>query len=257
MKCAAVIPCFNEDKTIAPLILALRPYVNRIVVVDDGSTDETASNARSCGTMVIRHDSNRGKGAALQTGLSRVLELGFTWAVTLDGDGQHDPVELPRLVRRAEETGAPLIIGNRMPQARAMPWLRRRVNRWMSRKLSLYTGRSLPDTQSGFRLIHLETWASLPLKAQRFEIESDMLLAFLMANHPVEFVPIRVIPAARQSRIHPVSDSWRWWQWWRVMKKNSAHHPETGIGAPKIIGGLKNHRLSSERISRIGVISGG
>lgn len=219
VKCIAVIPCFNEEKAIAPLILALQRYVHRIVVVDDGSTDETASRAAGAGASVIRHEFNRGKGAALQTGLSRARDLGADFAVTLDGDGQHDPCELPLLLRYAERTGAPLIIGNRMHESRAMPWLRRRVNRWMSRKLSRYADRDLPDTQSGFRLIHLQSWESLQLSAQRFEIESDMLMAFLAANHPVQFVPIRVIPAARKSRIRPVSDTLRWFKWWRVMRK--------------------------------------
>lgn len=216
---SAVIPCFNEDRTIGPLVLQLRQYVNQVVVVDDGSTDNTALEAERAGATVLRHDRNRGKGAALQTGLHHLHHLGCCeWAVTLDGDGQHDPADLPVLLRHADQTGAPLVIGNRMHSAdtNAMPWLRRFVNRWMSRQLSQYAGRHLPDTQSGFRLIHLETWANLnlTLSAQRFEVESEMLVAFLSAGHTVEFAPIRAIPAARKSRIRPVADSLRWFKWW-------------------------------------------
>lgn len=220
MTCAAVIPCFNEAKTIHPLVLAMRRQLPLVVVVDDGSTDKTAHVAKNLGAVVIRHKQNQGKGASLQTGLSHALNLGFDWAVTLDGDGQHSPSDFPPFLRCAKETGAPLIIGNRMGQWAAMPWLRRRVNRWMSQKLSHCAGRELPDTQSGFRLIHLQTWAALPLSARRFEVESEMLMAFLAANHPVEFVPIRVIAAARKSRIRPFADTVRWWKWWRRMKQS-------------------------------------
>jgi glycosyltransferase involved in cell wall biosynthesis len=220
VNCATVIPCFNEAKTIGPLVLALRQQLPLVVVVDDGSTDETAHEAEKAGAVVVRHKRNQGKGASLQTGLPHALHLGYEWAVTLDGDGQHSPADLPPFLRCAEETSAPLIIGNRMHEADAMPWLRRRVNRWMSKQLARCAGRELPDTQSGFRLIHLQTWSSLPLSARRFEVESEMLMAFLAANHTVEFVPIRVIAATRKSRIRPFADTVLWWKWWRKAKQN-------------------------------------
>jgi glycosyltransferase involved in cell wall biosynthesis len=232
---AAVIPCFNEDRTIGPLVSQVREYIDLVVVVDDGSTDNTSSKAKQAGAVVLRHDRNCGKGAALKTGLSHAHHLGCEWSVTLDGDGQHAPDDLPALRQCAEQTGAPLVIGNRMGNADAMPWLRRQVNRWMSSRLSQYAGRRLPDTQSGFRLVHLPTWAALDLNAQRFEVESEMLMAFLAANHPIEFVPIRAIAASRKSRIHPIADSLRWFKWWRQMRKriterhwNAASHEVSG-----------------------------
>lgn len=231
MKCAAVIPCFNEENTIASLVSALRLHLDFIVVVDDGSTDQTALNAEDAGAVIFRHERNRGKGAALQTGLSQLLKQGFEWAVTLDGDGQHVPADLPAFLQCAGQTAARLVIGNRMHNAEAMPWLRRHVNRWMSRKLSQCAGCRLPDTQSGFRLIDLQTWASLRLSAQHFEVESEMLMAFLTDRHPVEFVPIRTVGSTRKSRIRPVTDSLRWWKWWRTMRKNSSPPPDV-IGSP-------------------------
>jgi hypothetical protein len=143
-----------------------------------------------------------------------VFQQGLVWAVTLDGDGQHAPGDLPGLLRRARETGAALVIGNRMDQARKMAWRRRLANRWMSRQLSRQAGRHLPDTQSGFRLMHLETWGALPLRAERFEVESETLMAFLAARQRVEFVPVQVIESRRNSHIHPVSDAVRWLKWW-------------------------------------------
>ncbi|HTV41874.1 MAG TPA: glycosyltransferase family 2 protein [Candidatus Sulfotelmatobacter sp.] len=228
---AAVIPCFNESPTIGRLVSQLRQHLDPIVVVDDGSTDETAFKARNAGAVVLRHDRNRGKGAALKTGLSHLHNLGFEWAVTLDGDGQHDPADVPALLQCAERTGARLVIGNRMGNAEAMPWVRRFVNRWMSKRLSQFTGRELPDTQSGFRLIHLQTWANLRLSAQRFEVESEMLLAFLAAAFPVKFVLVRTIPGSRKSRIRPCADSVRWWQWWWTMKHSCTHTTDALIRA--------------------------
>lgn len=213
--CAAAIPCFNESASIAPLVTAVRQQLPFVLIVDDGSTDGTARLAQNAGAVVVRHERNLGKGAALKSGLSHALKLGCEWAVTLDGDGQHAPEDLPGLLQCAEETGALLVIGNRMDEARKIPWLRRRVNRWMSRQLSRRAGRHLPDTQSGFRLIHLRTWAALALNTKHFEVESEMLMAFLAAERRVEFVPIQVIRSRRRSRICPVADSLRWLRWWR------------------------------------------
>lgn len=221
-KCAAVIPCFNESNRIAGLVFALRRLLPLVTVVDDGSTDNTAFAAQEAGATVLRRKRNQGKGTALRTGLSHVFGRGFEWAATLDGDGQHAPADLPGLLACARQTGALLVIGNRMHDARAMTWLRRRVNRWMSRQLSRRAGRRLPDTQSGFRLIHLPSWASLPLKTDHFEIESEMLMAFLAAQHPVAFAPVQVIRRARKSHIHPVTDSLRWWKWWRKLEPLSS-----------------------------------
>jgi glycosyltransferase involved in cell wall biosynthesis len=231
-----VIPCFNEGTTIASVVGAARRHLPVIIVVDDGSTDNTRVQAAGAGAIVISHGRNLGKGAALRTGFSEALKRGFEWAVTMDGDGQHASDDLPDLLRCAEASGALLVAGNRMPQARAMPWLRRRVNVWMSRKLSQRAGRILPDTQSGFRVIHLLTWSALPLNAERFEVESEMLMAFVAANCPVAFVPVQVIPPGRDSHIRPVADTLRWWKWWRGL-----NHPrklpveiESGAGnAPR------------------------
>ena len=213
--CTAVIPCFNEGATIAPLVAAVRKHLPSVLVVDDGSTDDTANLAGAAGAVVVSHRRNLGKGAALRTGLSLALKQGFEWALTLDGDGQHAPDDLPALLQCAGQTRASLVIGSRMLHARTMPWLRRRVNQWMSRKLSRRAGRNLPDTQCGLRLIHLGTWAALPLKTERFEVESETLMAFLAAGRRVEFVPIRAIRSERSSHIHPVTDSLRWLRWWR------------------------------------------
>jgi glycosyltransferase involved in cell wall biosynthesis len=216
--CAAVIPCFNEGATIAALVRAARRHLSAVIVVNDGSTDNTAVLAQRAGATVLNHARNLGKGTALKTGLSCALNQGCEWALTMDGDGQHAPADALALLECAGLSGALLVVGNRMHQAHAMPWLRRKANRWMSRKLSQRAGKFLPDTQSGFRLIHLRTWAALPLNAERFEVESEMLMAFIAADCLVAFVPIQVIAPGRPSHIRPVADTLRWWKWWRGFK---------------------------------------
>jgi glycosyltransferase involved in cell wall biosynthesis len=217
--CAVVIPCLNEAAHIAPLVTSIRKQLPHVICVDDGSTDGTASLAKNAGAMVIRQEHSQGKGAALTTGWRHARELGFQWALNMDGDGQHAPDDIPKFVSAAENTNAPLIIGNRMANAHAMPWLRRFVNRWMSRKLSRAAGRNLPDTQCGFRLMRLDVWSRLPTRTLHFEIESELTLAFARAGHQIEFVPVQVIYHHECSKIRPLRDSVRWFRWWRDVKR--------------------------------------
>lgn len=214
----------------------LRAYVSRIVVVDDGSTDLTADIAAGAGAEIVRHTMNLGKGAALRTGLSAAIEAGAQWAVLLDGDGQHLPQDIPALLACARATGAPLVVGNRMHNQRAIPWLRRHANRGMSRALSRRLGRHLPDTQCGFRWVDLSVWQTLPIRSCHFEIESAMLAAFIRAGHRVEFVPIQVVGRGPRSRIRPLRDTLRWLKWWASLpgpvafdlrERAPAAHPPT------------------------------
>jgi len=216
--CAAVISCFNEEERIGPLLRRLRSQLPSVIVVDDGSADDTAQVAQRHSADVVRLPENGGKGVALRSGWRRAQERGFTWVLMLDGDGQHAPDDAPGFFDCADRTGARLVIGNRMNRANAMPWIRRLVNVWMSSRISAITGVTLPDSQCGFRLAHLETLLSLPLATDHFEIESEMLTAFLAARLRVEFVPVQTIYHAGPSRIRPIRDTWRWWRWLRTQR---------------------------------------
>ncbi len=211
--CAAVLPCFNEAAHIRRVVREVHTHLSKVIVVDDGSTDDTADLARSAGAEIRPLPQNLGNGAAAQRGWRHARQLGYDWVLMLDGDGQHAAGEIPAFFARAEATGAALIVGNRMNKAGAMPLVRRCANRWMSRRISKLTGVRLPDSQCGFRLAHLETLLNLPLHANRFEIESAMLVAFLAAGEKVEFVPIRTIYDHHASKIRPLADSWRWLRW--------------------------------------------
>jgi glycosyltransferase involved in cell wall biosynthesis len=217
--CAALIPCRNEEASIAGVVRAVRQYLPLVLVVDDNSDDGTPARAVEAGAQVVRREQNPGKGAAVKAGVAAALAHDCAWVITLDGDGQHRPEDIPTFLRCAEETGASLVIGNRMPGAEAIPWLRRSVNRWMSRQISEMAGRFLPDSQCGFRLINLKAWGALRLETDHYEIESEMLLAFVRAGCRVEFVPIKVIGRGRRSKIHPVKDTWRWLRWWKGVRR--------------------------------------
>ena len=213
-QCAAVIPCFNEAGRIGPVVEEVRRHLPNVIVVDDGSTDATQEEAAGAGAEVIRRSVNGGKGVALRVGWKQAHSMGFVWALSLDGDGQHAAGDIPEFFACAERTSSRLVIGNRMGRGETMPWLRRWANCWMSHCLSNLTGASLPDSQCGFRLAHLDTLLQMPLAANRFVIESETLVAFLAAKERVEFVPIQVIYGPGQSRICPILDTWRWMRWW-------------------------------------------
>src|SRR5258706_4652100 len=160
-KCAAVIPCFNEQATIASVAQLVRPQVCHVIVIDDGSTDGSATEAKSSGAEVIRHESNQGKGQALRTGMIRARDLNFEWVLTVDADGQHAADDIPKFFDCVHKTAAKLVVGNRMTAADRMPWLRRVVNRWMSRRLSSAAGQRFPNSQYCFRLVDLPAWFEL------------------------------------------------------------------------------------------------
>lgn len=213
LHCGAVIPCHNEAASIASVVHGIRSFVPWVLVVDDGSTDGTGLIARQAGARLLSQDRRSGKGAALRCGWKATRQAGFEWVLMLDGDGQHAPEDAPRLLAAAS-LRHPLIVGNRFP-ARDMPWQRRLVNAWMSRRLTRLAGRPLPDSQCGYRLAHLPTLLDLNIGTRHFEIESEMCLAFSRAGHAVEFVPVTPRYGPERSKIRPVLDSWRWLRWYR------------------------------------------
>ena len=214
-RCAVVIPCLNEAGAIASIVAQCRRLLPTVFVIDDGSSDDTAREAEQAGGRVLRHDRPRGKGVALEAGWSAAHRAGFTWAMTLDGDGQHSPDDIPGFLTHALATEAKLIIGNRMAQAARMPFVRRFVNRWVSQQLSRVAGREFPDALCGFRLVHLPAWSQMHLGTKNFEIESELLMAFHDASHRIDFIPVQLLYRNERSKIHPVRDTVRWFRWYR------------------------------------------
>jgi glycosyltransferase involved in cell wall biosynthesis len=205
-----VIAAYNEAAGIAAVIRAARAHVREVVVVDDGSTDATAEVARQAGARVLSHPVNRGKGAAIATGLDYFRQCGASFVVLLDADGQHDPSEIPALVRAAETTGAGVVVGTRMKNPRGMPLLRRLANRVTSWVTGRLAQQAIADSQCGYRLLSRAVVADLKLSTSRFETETEMLIQAGRSGHKIVSVPVRTIyEAGRVSRIRPWRDTLR------------------------------------------------
>jgi glycosyltransferase involved in cell wall biosynthesis len=211
--CAVVIPCLNEAKALGKVITAVRELIPNVLVVDDGSTDNTSAVAKDASASVLRHERPCGKGAALRDGWAEAQRRGFSWALSMDGDGQHAPGDLPRFLERASRGDVALVSGNRMANTAAMPFVRRCTNRFMSSCLSRVTGVSLPDSQCGYRLMRLDAWSQLAINTACFEIESEILVQFARAHLGIAFVPITVIYGDERSKISPLRDTIKWFRW--------------------------------------------
>jgi len=190
-----------------PRLLSLRPEI-QTVVVDDGSSDSTFDAAQQLGVEVIRHEVNRGKGQALRTGFDRALQGGHPACITLDADGQHLPEEISRFVR-AWEDGADVVVGSRMADNEAMPWLRKRTNEVMSFIVSRLAASHIPDSQSGYRLIDRQVLEELRLESSRYDLESEILIKAGRLGYCIASVPISTVYHDEESSIHPFVDTLR------------------------------------------------
>jgi len=205
----ALIAAFNEEESVAAVVAGVAPYVSETVVVDDGSTDRTADRAAAAGAAVVRHDRNRGKGSALRTGLARVLTGPATHVLFIDGDLQHDPADVPRLVDAAGRTGADLVIAERAFTRGQMPTARFYSNRIGSRILSSFIGTEVADSQSGFRLIRADRLRGLALTATGYEIETEMLIKLTRRGASLERISIPARYHGAQSKLRSFRDTFR------------------------------------------------
>ncbi len=204
----AVIPAYFEQRHIADVVERTRRHLDHVLVVDDGSTDDTAANARGAGAEVIVHKENKGKGEAINTGLRHWQERNLPYALVLDGDGQHLPEEIERFLAAAAG-GAQLIVGTRMSDTRTMPLVRRLTNRYMSRRISRVCGQDIPDTQCGFRMLHASVIPDLLTSTGRFEYETEMLIKVSRKGGRIDSVPVSTVYCDEVSSIHPLRDSLR------------------------------------------------
>jgi len=198
----ALIPAHDEGPRIGAVVAAAVAHL-RVLVVDDGSADDTAAIAEAAGATVISQHPNQGKGAALRAGFVRALAHGFDAVVTLDGDGQHDPAELPRFVDAAASGGAELIIGRR--DFARMPLVRRLANGLGTLLLSAAVGRWIPDNQSGYRLVGRPLMsAMLDSREDGFAFEVEMIAVCLREDWPIRWVPVSTIYGHERSHIRPL-----------------------------------------------------
>lgn len=207
MRAVALIPAYNESRTIEQVIAGIRQQVDHVLVVDDGSTDATAQLALTAGAEVIRRTENGGKGLAVRTGLARVLEDSFTHVLMLDADLQHKPEEAALLLATAVRTDADLVIGERQFRRESMPPNRYWANRIGSRALSAFVGVPINDTQCGFRVYRIDALRTMHLRSRGYEIETEMLIKLRRRGASVVSVPITAVYAGGRSKLRPVRDT--------------------------------------------------
>jgi len=227
---AAVIPAYQDEKHIGEIVRRTRERLDHVLVVDDGSSDHTAQRAREAGAEVIVHDQNRGKGEAIKTGLGRWLAAAgpsgggldreVTWVSLLDSDGQHLPEEIDRFMAAAVSATQPtFFIGNRMSNLTGMPFIRRVVNRYMSKRISRLCGQKIPDTQCGFRMLNRQLIPELLGGGDRFDYETEVLIIASRKGYEIESVPITTVYSDQVSKIRPLRDAMRFFKlMWRYRK---------------------------------------
>jgi glycosyltransferase involved in cell wall biosynthesis len=197
----ALIPAYEEGPRIGAVVEAARVHLP-VVVVDDGSSDDTAARAEAAGATVLRQVPNAGKGAALRAGFRHALDGNFAAAITLDADGQHDPAEIPAFLDAFRKRRPELVIGKRA--FGEMPPMRRLSNTLGGLTLSAALGRNVPDNQSGYRLIgRVLMRTMLESEESGFEFEVEMIARAIALGLPIEWVPIRTIYAGEPSHIEP------------------------------------------------------
>ena len=210
LKVGVIVPAFQASESLSKVVAELIHVfpLDRIVVVDDGSTDDTAKTAENAGVICLSHPQNRGKGAALRSGLVHARESGWQWALTMDADGQHSPADVEHFMahRPGKQTG--ILLGSRTRRGTPMPWHRRFSNSFSSYLVSRAAGRALGDAQCGFRAYRLDFLDHYPIEG-RFEWESQVLILCCRRGGEVENISVRTVYSGESSHMRLGRDTWR------------------------------------------------
>jgi len=209
MKTCVIIPSYNEEKEIFKLVSAIIKQGLVVLVIDDGSQDNTSKFAQQAGALVIKNKTNEGKGASLAKGFKYALENNFDAVITMDGDGQHSPNDVPLFLKVASYSSSVILVGNRMQKTKNMPIMRLLTNKFMSWLISLVAKQKIADTQCGFRLIKKEALIKIDFSTTKYETESEILIKSSRLGFKIESVPITTIYRGEKSQINPFIDTLR------------------------------------------------
>jgi len=207
----AIIPALNAERTVPHVIEQARQHIEPVVVIDDGSSDRTGEVARAAGAIVLRHDVNRGKGAALKTGFKWARENGYDGVITLDADGQHLPSEIAKFLRQRDVGGEDLIIGGRAHLFGQMLPRRRNANRFSAWCIAKCSGVKITDSQSGFRFYSARLIDGIDLKTDGFDMESEVIVRAGRRGYRIVTIPIELgfVDGLSTSHYKPLKDTLR------------------------------------------------
>ena len=206
-----LIPAYNAAKTVGDVVRASKEVLPDVVVVNDGSRDDTAAVARAAGAEVVDHPQNRGKGGALKTGFAHAIRNGYDIVITLDADGQHLPREIPKFLKSREETKADLIIGGRSHLFGEMLPRRRLANRFSAWSISKASKTEVTDSQSGFRLYSANLLRNAKLRTEGFDLESEVIVRAGVGGFKILTIPIDLgfVDGLSTSHYKPLKDTLR------------------------------------------------
>lgn len=211
MKTMGLIPALDAGETVGAVVAGAAKYLDEVLVVDDGSSDDTVEKARGAGAAVISHGRNLGKGAALRSGFEYALGRGYDAVLTLDADAQHDPDEIPKLLKEAEN-GAGIVIGSRLGDKEKVPKARYYTNMVGVRCISWRSKSRLSDSQSGFRVYRAFVLKGMTYTSAGFETETELLIKAGRRGFGITSVPVSAIygpEVLRRSHFRTVRDTYR------------------------------------------------
>ena len=188
----AVIPAYNESSRIAAVVKGALPHVDKVVVVDDGSADDTAAVARAAGAIVLRHPENCGAGAATMTGIEAARRMGAVSIVTLDADEQHDPNEIPALLE-ALGTDVDIVFANRFGQKNKIPFIRRVFNGIGNLVTLAATGMWISDSQCGYKAFGHRAVREINLRMNGFEFCTEIVRETVQRKWKYAVIPVKVL----------------------------------------------------------------
>jgi glycosyltransferase involved in cell wall biosynthesis len=209
-KVCVVIPAYNAQSTIGSVLEKMQALKIDTIVVDDGSLDETKQVASAHGVHLLEHPRNLGKGAALRTGFRYLLQKDYEVVITLDADGQHDPSEIPFLLRIFQGVKPDILVASRAGEFGRMTFLRRFWNRLGAKAVARLCHSDITDSQSGFRLIRTDVLREIDLSTSGFELELELLIRSCKKGFSVLSVPINTqkVDGTGSSHFRPVVDTW-------------------------------------------------
>jgi glycosyltransferase involved in cell wall biosynthesis len=209
-KICVLIPAYNAQETLGFVLKKIQPFKIDTLVVNDGSSDETKRVVSENGAQLLEHPLNLGKGAALRTGFQYILQKGYQVVITLDADGQHDPSEIPSLLKIFQNIKPDILIASRAAEFGKMTFLRRFWNRLGVKAVARLCHSDITDSQSGFRLIRTKVLKEVDLSTSRFETELELLIKACKKGFSVLSVPINTqkVDGTGSSHFRPVVDTW-------------------------------------------------